>query len=176
MTPHETRVELADVPLFEGLSPDERAQILDLAEPVALDAGEVIVHQGRQSQRLWLLVEGTCEVCLRSPGGEPVVLATLEPHATFGEMSFFHAAPHSASVRAKSAVRLLRIERERYEALRTAGSLAAYKLALNTVGQLAERLRRMDEWVARLVETKNGKAPAAEWDAFRARMFDSWKL
>ena len=63
------------------------------------------------SQNLWILLEGTCEVFRQENGGEPgslpLVLATLEPYAAFGEMSFFQTAPHSASVRGETRVKLL---------------------------------------------------------------------
>jgi CRP-like cAMP-binding protein len=95
-------------------------------------------------------------------------------------MSFFSPAPHSASVVAKTPVRLLSITRQDYDKLLAAGSLAAYKLAYNVVQSLAHRLRRMDDWVAELStsEKSNGKAEEVvpEWHEFRKKLFESWNL
>ena len=79
------------------------------------------------------------------------MLATLEPYNNFGEMSFFHPAPHSASVRAQTQVKLLYIERSKYDQLLTEEPACCSKLAMNTVASLADRLRRMDEWVDELL-------------------------
>ena len=66
-------------------------------------------------------------------------------------MSFFSPAPHSASVRAVTPLRVLRIERSKYDDLVKEACPGAYKLACNVVACLADRLRRMDEWTARLL-------------------------
>jgi CRP/FNR family cyclic AMP-dependent transcriptional regulator len=167
------------IPIFRGLSGVEWERLMKIVELSEAAPGESIITQGERSQKLWVLLEGTCEVFHHSAegkSGEPISLATLEPYANFGEMSFFHPAPHSASVRAKSAVKLLSIERSRYEALCSQEASAACKLALNAVASLAERLRRMDEWVDELVHRGHATPRIPEWNRLRATLFDGWKL
>ena len=169
------------IPMFRGLSGAEWDRLMRIAEISEAAAGELIITQGEQSQKLWVLLEGTCEVfhnhnSAEGKPAEPITLATLEPYANFGEMSFFHPAPHSASVRAKSAVKLLSIERSRYETLCSQEASAACKLALNAVASLAERLRRMDEWVDELVHRGQAPQKIPEWNRLRATLFDGWKL
>ncbi len=65
-------------------------------------------------------------------------------------MSFFSPATHSASVRAKTDVQLLRLARADYDDLIRDGVSAGYKVAYNVLQSMADRLRRMDDWVARL--------------------------
>jgi CRP/FNR family cyclic AMP-dependent transcriptional regulator len=62
--------------------------------------GEVLIEEGRCSGRLLVLMEGEVEV-LR--GATPVAV-TGEPGALFGEMSVLLGTPHTATVRARSAV------------------------------------------------------------------------
>ena len=167
------------IPLFRGFSPAEWERLLDIVEVSEFSPGEVILAQGERSQRLCILLEGSCEVFHTLAGensSEPTTLATLEPFANFGEMSFFHPAPHSASVRAKTAVKLLAIERSKYDALCKKQASAACKLALNTVESLAERLRRMDDWVDELVHRGQANQRIPEWNRLRATLFDGWKL
>lgn len=167
------------IPIFRGFSAAEWERLLDVAEVSDFGPGEVILSQGQRSQRLWVLLEGSCEVFHTLAGqtsSEPTTLATLEPFANFGEMSFFHPAPHSASVRAKTAVRLLVLERAQYDALCKEHSSAACKLAMNTVESLAERLRRMDDWVDELVHRGQANQRIPEWNRLRATLFDGWKL
>jgi CRP-like cAMP-binding protein len=67
-------------------------------------------------------------------------------------MSFFHAAPHSASVRALNEVEVLQLSRVHYDELEIACPSAASKIMLNTLKVLSERLRRMDDWTAEFVQ------------------------
>ena len=167
------------IPIFRGFLPAEWERMVEIASVSEIDPGELIIRQGQRSQRLWVLLEGTCEVfhnLAEQNSSEPTTLATLEPYANFGEMSFFHPAPHSASVRAKTAVKLLSIERSKYDDLCREESSAACKLALNAVGSLAERLRRMDEWVDELMHRGQANQRIPEWNRLRATLFDGWKL
>ena len=174
---------LRKIPLFRNLNDTECRQIAEIASSVEFPPGDYLVRHGETCQNLWILLEGTCEVYkpLDSKPNEGLVLAVLEPHSIFGEMSFFHKAPHSASVRAKTAVKLLRIRRADYDDLVGDEALGAYKLAFNAVASMAERLRRMDDWIAELTKTQPKPIPgpearASEWDNFRDKMFTSWNL
>ena len=170
----------ADVPAFQQLNDDECRQLLDIAQQRAFAPGEQVIEQGKRSQQLWILLEGKCEVVKHSEHDGSLVLAQLEPRNVFGEMSFFSPAPHSASVVAKTQVRLLSIGRMDYDELLASGNLAAYKLAYNVVQSMAHRLRRMDDWVAELSagDKPNGttaeKVP--EWHEFRKKLFETWNL
>ncbi len=167
---------LAEIPVFRYLEPDERRQLCDASSIQHFTAGENVLRQGKKSQNLWVLLKGECEVIRHGEdnGDEEIVLATLSPYSTFGEMSFFHAAPHSAGVRAKGNVDILRLKREAYDEMIENGATSAYKLALAAVETMADRLRKMDEWVAMLVaDTSRQKR---EWSHFRTSLFGEWNL
>jgi len=171
----------SQIAAFKRLDRKECRQLLDIAQERSFAPGEQLIEQGGRSQQLWILLEGKCEVVKHGHGDGPLVLAQLEPQAVFGEMSFFSPAPHSASVVAKTHVRLLSIPRIPYEQLLADGSPAAYKLAYNVVESLADRLRHMDDWVADLAtgEHANGQTQdqrVPEWSQFRKKLFESWNL
>lgn len=182
---------LRKVPVLQGLLDQSCCPLAEIVQLLHFEPGEFILRQGNSSQSLWLLLEGTCEV-IKHPTGqpqeEPVVLATLEPFSSFGEMSFFQRVPHSASVRAKSAVRLGCISRADFDTLVARHPEVAYQLAVNVVESLAERLRRMDDWVTRLLgEEEEEPTPAAavpgqrngqrgaDWSRFRNSL-QEWNL
>ncbi len=170
---------LRRIRIFAHLNEAECRQLTDVSAIVYYEPGETIVRQGQTSQYLWIVLDGTCEVVKQlrpDVASEELVLAVLEPYNNFGEMSFFHVAPHSANVRAKTAVRLLRVERCDFDELIEEGSWAAYKLAFNAVESLAERLRKMDDWVARLVAESDDGQRVAEWTRFRDKLFSEWSL
>ncbi len=169
---------LRSIPLFRDLNETECRQIAEVIQIHSFAAGEIVIRQGESSRNLWVVLEGNCEVAKRiapdDPDSECVVLATFGPNNYFGEMSFFHPAPHSADVRAKSNVKLLRISHVDYQDLVAEGVWAAYKLAYNVVQGLAERMRRMDDWVTELMVRQKETGTQAEWSDFREKLFSGW--
>ena len=95
---------LRSIPLFTGLNESECRQVAEVIQLHSFAAGEPVIRQGESSRNLWVLLEGNCHVCKHllpdDPDSESVLLATIGPYQHFGEMSFFHPAPHSADVRA----------------------------------------------------------------------------
>jgi CRP-like cAMP-binding protein len=165
------------IPAFRRLNEGECRQLLGIAQQRSFAPGDKVLEQGQRSQFLWILLDGQCEVVKASVHNGPVVLAELEPFQIFGEMSFFSPAPHSASVVAKTPVRLLAIARSDYDDLITEGSEAAYKLAYNVVESLAHRLRRMDDRIAELDgHEQEITSPQPEWSRFREKLFGDWNL
>lgn len=185
---------LKRIPIFQGFTDAECRQLADLSTITEFQPSDIVVHQGQTSQDLWIVLEGCCEVIKQLDGkksgaegkkldtdgkkakAEPLELAVLEPYSSFGEMSFFHPAEHSASVRAKTAVRLLCLPRRRFDALVERHASAACKLACNTVVGLSQRMRAMNEWVADLEGRKPTGKIGAEWSELRKKVFDGWQL
>src|SRR5437868_13057991 len=168
---------LEDIPLFRMLNVTERRQLAEIIRIKVYKPGDVIIEQGKECRNLWVVVEGKCEVvrhvAQKGSDQESIVLATLEPYSQFGEMSFFHPAPHSADVRAQTHVKLLRIAHVDYQDLIDEGIDAAFKISHTAVETLAQRLRRLDEWTAELLAHQ----PASnnhltEWNTFREQLFN----
>ena len=171
-----TEAEATRIALFQEMTPRERQDVLALLEREEYERGETILAEGKSIQILWIIVRGRCEVVKTMRKGAEQELATLDPGAVFGEMSFFNPAPHSASVRALTDVEVMRLSRERYDQLHREGSTAAYKIAVNTAKVLAERLRKMDEWICELVERPDGVKHREEWRDFRQKLYTDWQF
>jgi len=177
-----TAAALRALPLFQGFNATDATQLLDVMEVVTFEPGRLILQQGDSSRDLWVLLEGTCEVSRRvepaNTDSKRVVLALLEPPGHFGDMSFFSPSPHSADVKATTAVKLLRVRHADYRDLIGEGVQAAYKLAYNVTESLVRRLRRMDDWVAELAASTpaHEQAHRPEWQSFREKLFDRWNL
>ncbi len=154
-------------------------------QPVEFEPGELVLRQGAACQNPWVVLACSCLVLRQAAqaGSAPVVLAELETGAQFGEMTFFRPAPHSASVRAKTRLQLLGLARNDFDDLVAGLCAVAYKLAVNTVAGLAQRLRTMDAWVSELVAEELAVSHAAglatqreEWLKFKNKMFSKWNL
>lgn len=162
-------------PIFQNLSLEDHEAVLALFEQEQYPAGETILREGLSVQILWVIVSGRCEVVKVAPEGEERILAVLEQGAVFGEMSFFHSAPHSASVRAMTDVVVLRLSRGRFEELSQRSPPTALRIAANTASVLAERLRKMDDWVYRLLDSPESTARhREEWHEFRSKLYSEW--
>lgn len=162
---------LAKLPIFLGMEAAERDEVLAMAQPVEVEAREKIITQDELVQNLWFILEGRCEVTRRTESGCQLKLDELGERTQFGEMSFFHPAPHSADVIALTPMRLLRLSRDDYDQLCAAGNPVAFRLALNSLQQLSDRLRRTDQWITDLVCKEDHHPTPSEWTSFRELIF-----
>lgn len=162
---------LDELRIFQDLTEDDRSEIMALARAVEVRKGEQIITQGHHKQNLWFILEGRCQITRRTESGCQLNLAELEPFTHFGEMSFFHPAPHSADVVALTDMKLLKLAREDFDKLAATGCCSALKLVVNCVRVLAERLRRTDQWITELECKENHKPTPSEWTEFRKLIF-----
>lgn len=157
-------------PLLSGLTHEELQAALPLVIFEGFTAGEEILTEGNQYHGLWILLNGTCEVLKHGPQRDRR-LALLEPGSVFGEMSFLHPVSHSATVRAVDRVETIRLMADGYEELQKEYPAAAHKIAVNIIRVVSDRLRRMDEWTAELVDRNNNGVERKEWQEFRSKLY-----
>ena len=75
-----------------------------------LAAGDVLFRQGEQGDSAFVIVDGELEVVV-DLGVGTVEMAVLGPRQLVGEIAVFGEVPRTATVVARTAVRLLRLER-----------------------------------------------------------------
>jgi len=76
-------------------------------------AGETIVRQGGPADKFFIVVEGELEVMREGDEGK-VTIETLGPGDFYGEIAIVRDSPRTATVTAKSAAKLLTMEREAF--------------------------------------------------------------
>lgn len=81
-------------------------------EPHDLQEGDVLIRQGAPDSSVYALQDGTLAVFASTPFGE-VQLATLHPPAIVGEIAALAGISRTASVKALSKARVLRLDGER---------------------------------------------------------------
>jgi len=89
---------LRPIPLFESLSKDARAFIVDRLKSEDFASGEVIVHQGDTGNSLYIITSGLVKVTRREKTGASRELARLKTGDYFGEMSLLAGQPRSADI------------------------------------------------------------------------------
>lgn len=93
---------LKSIPLFEGISDDELAAIAPFAVTVLVEEGKHLVDEGDYSYELMAIEEGEAEV---TRGGKHV--ADLGPTDFFGEIGLLEKDKRTATVTAKSDMKLI---------------------------------------------------------------------
>jgi len=101
--------------LFQPLDPARRESLVELFESVVLEPGEMVVQEGQQSRRLYVVLTGAVEVSKRE-AGEVLRLAELGPGQLFGEISLIKDREATATVRALGKTVLLGLSRRAFNA------------------------------------------------------------
>jgi CRP/FNR family transcriptional regulator, cyclic AMP receptor protein len=102
---------LRRVPLFAEIEPSRLKLLAFMSERVGYDAGKIVVRQGDAADAAYLIIDGHAEVIAETVSG-PVILATLGPNETIGEMGILCNMPRNATVRARDRLIALRISKE----------------------------------------------------------------
>lgn len=98
--------ELEKVKLFKYLTPQEVSWMLVKWQAREVPEGTVIIKEGSTGDEMFIIESGRVEINLVR--GDVVLLLTeLQESSFFGEMSILTNKPRSATVKAKTAVRLL---------------------------------------------------------------------
>lgn len=113
------------------------------AELVRLDLpeGARVVEQDARATGLFLIAEGEVRVELAQPGLEAWTVAELGPGAIVGEIGLLDGSPSSASVVAKTAIRLLHLPYPRFRELAQRGEVLGVRASLALGALVAERTR-----------------------------------
>ncbi|MGA8297531.1 MAG: peptidase domain-containing ABC transporter [Acidimicrobiales bacterium] len=96
---------------FENLSLEAATAMFPVLEMVAASPGEVVVRQGEPGGAMYFVEEGRLEVSVES-GTKPRVSGFLRTGDIFGERSLVTGDPRSATVRALTDVRLLKLAKK----------------------------------------------------------------
>ncbi|MQG02631.1 MAG: cyclic nucleotide-binding domain-containing protein [SAR202 cluster bacterium] len=113
----------------------------------AVDEDELISDYGDSDDCLYLMLSG--EALVEVPAGDRWLnVALLRTGTVIGEISFLDSQPRTARVRARTACRLFRIDRESFDALSETDATSALEFVHKISRILAYRLRRIEQFDA----------------------------
>jgi NADH dehydrogenase len=81
------------------------------------DRGEVIFREGERGDRLYIVLDGEVEVVRRAPGLGEAQLARLGVGECFGEIALVSDRPRTATVRSRTPVNVMTVDREAFHAV-----------------------------------------------------------
>ena len=120
----------------EGLPPALSAHV----ERVALEAGDVLIHQDDPPGDVFVLVSGRLGIETTTPEGTRLRLRTLRPGVVVGEITLYTGVARTADVVAETHSVVLRIGREAIARLEVEAPETAVMLHRWLATMLAERL------------------------------------
>jgi ABC-type lipoprotein export system ATPase subunit len=117
--------------------------------PRCYEPGAMILTEGRDNDKFYIVSKGTVEVVLPRPNQSDVVILQLGPGKYFGEIAFFHGQKSRASVRAAESnpVEVLAISYDQLKEL-----LSQSEVTREALSQAADRHAQEN------IQWRNGKA------------------
>lgn len=153
-------MDVASLPLFCVLEPDERKALLKITNKRRFKQGDIIVKEGEAGDSLFIFVEGEVEVSsqltLDLGGGKvgetekSMARIKAQQMGIFGEMSLLTGAPRSATIRALKKCVLLEIKRDKLKEFCAKYPQAGWKILWEIGVILSNRLRRSNDSILKL--------------------------
>ncbi len=112
--------------------------------------GDVLVEEGQESDRIYVIEKGYVNVTKKDPMGNDVLIGTAGPGSIIGEMGVFMGVERTATVRAVSDLRVISFGREEFlDVISGIPELSSY-----LIGILTKRLYNLNR---RLINAINSK-------------------
>jgi CRP-like cAMP-binding protein len=139
------------IPLFSDLTSTELIKVSNLTQKVTFNTGDNVFKQGDAGDALYLIRSGEVEVLVtkgipdEGDEVEMMSVAVLGPGDLFGEMALVEKELRSATIRAKSETKLLRIKENYFQELMSNDSIIALKIYKRLTTILSHRVRDTTE-------------------------------
>ena len=106
---------LANIPFFQPLDDEERAEIAQTLEEVHFPAGHVVFEIGDPGDALYVIRTGQAEVFIKDDTGTRIVLELDGPDDFFGEIALLHPGPCTGTALVTREMDALRVDRDDLE-------------------------------------------------------------
>jgi CRP/FNR family transcriptional regulator, cyclic AMP receptor protein len=127
---------LSQVRLFSSMSRRDLQRIARASDQIDVEAGRVLVEQGKSGRECFVIIEGTATV--RRNGRK---VATFGPGDHFGELALLDGGPRTATVTADTPLKLLVIGQREFSGVLDEVPGLAQKVMLS----LAQTIRSLDQ-------------------------------
>jgi len=105
---------LKKMKILNSLQDWERLTVADALESVSFEKGDCIVRQNDTGNEFFIIIEGTADITKTTTNGTEHV-GELGPSDFFGELALILSRPRAATVKAKTFVKCVKLDRNRFE-------------------------------------------------------------
>jgi serine phosphatase RsbU (regulator of sigma subunit) len=141
---------LAPLPIFTRLDKASLAAVAARCVFVRVPAGETVMAEGRVSAFADVILTGEVDIFVQTPAGQ-VHVATVGPPHLVGELGAIAATPRSATVVARRALSVLRIQRDSLMSL----TREHPPIGVAIIAELGQRIHGMNRSLAYLTYAAN---------------------
>jgi len=140
---------LKHVPLFSMMNDEDLVRIAGASKEKLYRRGTVIIREGDEDTRLFIMLSGEVEIIKDMGGSEERHLRKIGPYGYFGEMALIDNMERSASVVALEDTTLISLERWdlQQEIQRYPG------VAMELLKMLSRRIRAIEKWTIKMLES-----------------------
>lgn len=149
---------LRKVPMFAKLEPSKLRLLAFTSHLLTFEDGEILFKQGDPSDSTYLLLHGEMEV-LAGNEDAPVVAGVLGANELVGEMGVLANRSRSATIRARGAVRALRIEADTFLVLLAENPGVALDVMRQLSGKLARSHKQFEQLQVELHRLRSSGPP-----------------
>jgi CRP-like cAMP-binding protein len=159
---------LHKVPVFHGLTDDEKNDLFGIAEEIAVAKGNAIFAEGAPGDALFVVLEGQVEVTKKGQ-----TLARVQEGSVLGEMSLIGSTgTRSATAQAVTDARVVKLSTARFQKLIATDHVSALKVVANLAHVMCKRLMAMDE---KLVDALSKGKKEGELQDFQ-KILSNWSF
>jgi signal transduction histidine kinase len=126
---------------FPGIKPNEIEELIANSQVRSYSPGAVLCRENAVEGRFYMILEGEVEVTKNINNNEARLLKTLTAGDFFGEMALIHNMPRAATVRAKSSLTTLELDKAAFDRVLNNSS----SIAMAMVSEISNRLRQNDQ-------------------------------
>lgn len=166
---------ISQVPLFSSLPEEELDYLAQKLDAVEVEQGALLLKEGQKDKRYFILLDGKVEIIKALGTPDERLLGVRGKGSILGEMSLFsEESQHTASVRAKTPLRLLEMPHSELDALLRRQPKFAYRV----LRVLSQRLEESENITIRDLRRKNRELRQAYDDlkAAQAQIIEKERL
>jgi len=134
-------------PIFSKLQPAMQKLLVFSSERLTYDAGQVMFNAGDMGDAAYIVIEGSVEISVPTPGG-PIVVNKLGRNDIIGEIAIFGDVPRTATAKALTPLETLKISKELFTKVIRENPDAALELIRVLAARLANTTTQLSRTIS----------------------------
>lgn len=157
MTKEEKIAILKKCSIFDNLNEEDYEKIESVSEEFDYKKGDIIFKENEIADAFYIIIDGKVEILKENEDGEYELLAQKSNGDVFGEMAVIDELPRSATIKAATDLKLLKLNKESFSNLLKNFS----HISLEIARSVCSTVRKTNETYIKDLEKRNKQLEAA---------------